>query len=111
VGAPVLHRQNGGVTSSNPSFNIHRMAQPSTNTEFLEALKGLIDGWCERRSLRPLARVLSPYLSFNGMTDGWSELAIALKSIRALDSEQISPKERGIVDDLIRATDIAVHGR
>jgi hypothetical protein len=85
------------------------MAGPSTNQEFLDALKGLIDGWCERRSLGPLARVLSPYLSFNGMTDGWGELAIALKSIRALDGDQLSTKERGVVDDLIRATDIAIH--
>ena len=84
------------------------MAHISTNEEFLDALKGLIDGWCERRSLRPLATVLNPYLSFNGMTDGWGELAIALKSIRALDGNQISIRERVLVDDLIRATDIAI---
>jgi hypothetical protein len=87
------------------------MTQPSSNQEFLNTLKGLIDGWCERRSLKPLARMLSPYLSFNGMTDGWGDLAIALKSIRALDSDQLSTKERGIIDDLIRATDTAIYGR
>lgn len=53
--------------------------------------------------------MLSPYLSFNGMTDGWAELALALKSIRALDGDQLSTKERQVVDDLIRATDIAIH--
>jgi hypothetical protein len=87
------------------------MTVPSTNTEFLEAIKTLVDGWCERRSLGPLSRVLSPYLSFNGMTDGWAELAVALKSIRALDGEHLSSKERGTVDDLIRATDVAIYGR
>jgi hypothetical protein len=81
----------------------------STNREFLDALKDLIEGWCERRCLRPLARVLNAYLSFNGMTDGWGELAIALKSIRALDGDHISANERRVVDDLIRATDIAIH--
>jgi hypothetical protein len=90
---------------------MQRMVVPSTNTEFLETLKGLIDGWCERRCLAPLSRVLSPYLSFNGMTDGWGELGVALKSIRALDGEHLSLKERGIVDNLIRATDVAIHGR
>jgi hypothetical protein len=85
------------------------MAQPTTNTEFLAALKNLIDGWCERRSLRPLARILSPYLGFSGMTDGWEELAVALKTVRAFDGEDISLREQGIVDDLIRATDKAVH--
>ena len=88
-----------------------RMVQPSTNQEFFDALKGLIEGWCERRSLGPLARVLSPYLSFNGMTEGWGELAIALKSIRALDGDQISTQERETVDDLIRATDIAIYSK
>jgi hypothetical protein len=87
------------------------MAHPSTNREFLEALKGLIYGWCERRSLEPLASVLSPYLGFNGMTDGWGELAIALKRIRALDGEQLTSGERAVVEDLIRATDVAIHGR
>ena len=87
------------------------MVVPSTNAEFLEALKGLIDGWCERRCLTPLSKVLGPYLSFNGMTDGWAELAFALKSIRALDGEHLSSKESETADDLIRATDVALHGR
>jgi hypothetical protein len=77
----------------------------------LETLKGVIDGWCERRCLTPLSRVLGPYLGFNGMTDGWGELAFALKSVRALDGEHLSSKECGIVDDLIRATDVALHER
>jgi hypothetical protein len=43
------------------------------------------------------------------MTDGWEELAVALKTVRAFDGEDISLREQGIVDDLIRATDKAVH--
>jgi hypothetical protein len=86
------------------------MVVPSTNTEFLEAIRGLIDGWCERRCLAPLSRTLNPYLSFNGMADGWAELAFALKSVRALDGEHLATKEFETVDDLIRATDVALHG-
>jgi hypothetical protein len=85
------------------------MSKPSTNQEFFSTLRDLIDGWCERRSLRPLARVLDPYLSFNGMTDGWGDLTVALKTIRALDSDLISTKEREVVDDLIRATQKIIH--
>jgi hypothetical protein len=85
------------------------MTRSSTNQEFLNALKGLIDGWCDRRSLAPLARVLSPYLGFNGLTDGWGELAVALKSVRALDGDQILADDRAVLDDLIRATDVAIH--
>jgi hypothetical protein len=87
------------------------MVVPSTNSEFLEVLKGLIDGWCERRCLAALSKVLGPYLSFNGMTDGWGELGLALKSVRALDREHLSSKECGTIDDLIRAIDVALHGR
>jgi hypothetical protein len=72
-------------------------------------LRGLVDGWCERRSLRPLSRILVPLLSFNGMTDGWGELAIALKSIRAQDGSELTPTERAKVDDLILATDKVIY--
>jgi len=76
-----------------------------SNAEFLEILTRLIEGWCDRRSFRPLSRILAAYLSFNGMTDGWGELGVALKSIRALDRGQLTPVEQAIVDDLIGAVD------
>lgn len=76
--------------------------------EFFEALKSLIEAWCDRRSLRPLSRILGPYLSFNGMTDGWGELGGGLKSIRALDRDLLTSAEQAIVDDLIRVADNAI---
>jgi hypothetical protein len=79
-----------------------------SNDEFFEALKGLIDGWCDRRSLRPLSHVLGPYLYFNGLTDGWTELATGLKSVRAQDREQLTAGEVAVVDDLIQATDTVI---
>jgi hypothetical protein len=80
-----------------------------SNDEFFEALKGLIDGWCDKRSLSPLSHVLGPYLGFNGLTDGWAELALGLKSIRAQDRDKLTAEEVAIVDDLIRATDKAIY--
>jgi len=82
-----------------------------SNSEFFEALGSLINGWCDKRSLRPLSRVLGPYLSFNGLTDGWAELAIGLKSVRAQDSEMLTAEEMVAINDLIRATDQAIYGK
>jgi hypothetical protein len=82
-----------------------------SNDEFFEAIKALVEGWCDKRSLRPLSRVLGLYLSFNGLTDAWAELAEGLKSVRAQDREQLTAEERATLDDLIRATDKAIYGK
>jgi hypothetical protein len=76
----------------------------TSNDEFFTALKDLIDGWCDKRSLAPLSRVLGPYLSFNGLTDGWAELARSLISVRAEDRDTLSAEEIAVVNDLIRST-------
>jgi hypothetical protein len=82
-----------------------------SNADFFEALKHLIDAWCDLRSLHPLSRILGPYLGFNGLTDGWGELGTSLKSIRALDRDQLTSVELAAVEDLIRMADDAVHRR
>jgi hypothetical protein len=76
----------------------------TSNDEFFTALKDLIDGLCDKRSLAPLSRVLGPYLSFNGLTDGWAELARSLISVRAEDRDTLSAEEIAVVNDLIRST-------
>jgi hypothetical protein len=81
-----------------------------SNDEFLQALGSLIDGWCNKRALRPLSRVLGPYLSFNGLTDGWAELARGLKSVRAQDRDMLTAEEIATINDLIRVTDTAIYG-
>jgi hypothetical protein len=82
-----------------------------SNAEFFEALRNLIDSWCDRRSYRPLSRILRPYLGFNGMMDGWGELSTGLKSIRTMDRDELAPSEQVAVDELIRAADLAMHKR
>lgn len=81
-----------------------------SNDDIFEALRSLIDAWCDRRSFRPLSRILGPYISFNGMTDGWTELATGLKAIRAVDRDQLTASELTTVDDLIRLIDKAIYG-
>ncbi|QOZ34070.1 hypothetical protein [Bradyrhizobium sp. CCBAU 53421] len=80
-----------------------------SNDEFFAELKGLIDAWCERRLLSPLSRILGPFLSFNGMTDGWGEVSAALKSTRAHDRNELTSSEQAKVDDLIQAATAVIH--
>jgi hypothetical protein len=43
-------------------------------------------------------------LSFNGLTDGWAELARSLISVRAEDRDTLSAEKIAVVNDLIRST-------
>lgn len=46
-------------------------------------LNQLIDAWCERRELRPLALLLPAYVSNAGLTDDWARVMEALRDLRA----------------------------
>jgi hypothetical protein len=81
-----------------------------SNGEFFETLGKLINGWCDKRSLGPLSRILGPYLAFNGLTDGWGELATGLKTVRAQYRNTLTAEEMATINDLIRATDKAIYG-
>jgi hypothetical protein len=87
------------------------MTQISSNDEFFNILNGLVDSWCDRRCLHPLARILGPYLGFNGLTDGWAELQDALKSVRALDRELLLEPELVAIGNLVNAIDRAIGDR
>jgi hypothetical protein len=79
------------------------------NAEFFALLRSLIDVWCDHHALKPLSRVLGPYLAFNGLTDGWGEILSALKDVRVLCREEISEAELETVGALIRAAERALH--
>jgi len=74
------------------------------NEAFFTDLRSLIEGWCDRRCLRPLGIVLPAYTSFNGMTDGWGELLKALKGL-ALVQDTLLPAEQETVADLRQAAE------
>jgi len=78
------------------------------NDAFFGALRTLIGKWCDRRCLNALHRILGAYLGFNGLTDGWGELRIALQNVRALARTELKTDELKKVDDLIRAADHAL---
>ena len=79
------------------------------NTEFFALLRSLIDAWCDHHALKPLSRVLGPYLAFDGLTDGWGEILNALKDVRAVCREDISEAELETVGALICAAERALH--
>jgi hypothetical protein len=85
------------------------MESAQSNADFFAIFRRLIEAWCDRRALRPLSRVLEPYLAFNGLTDGWGEILIALRDIRAQCREDISETELAALGELIRAAESAVH--
>jgi hypothetical protein len=82
-----------------------------SNDEFFTALRALIDGLCDERRLKPLARILPGYLAFNGLTDGWHELINALKAARGLGPDEFNPADWGTLNDLIHAAELAVSSR
>jgi hypothetical protein len=54
----------------------------SMELNLFETLDGLINGWCERRALRPLAYLLPAYPGVLANTDQQFQLLEALKTLR-----------------------------
>ena len=82
----------------------------ASNDAFFRDLRLLVEAWCDRRCLHALADVLPAFTSFNGMTDGWGELTVALKAA-SLSKDALTKHEREMVAQLRRAAENAVHGR
>ena len=80
------------------------------NEAFFAELRSLIDGWCDRRCLRPLGIVLPAYNSFNGMTNAWNDLLTALRTL-ALVQDAMLASEHEIVIDLRQAAEVALESR
>lgn len=64
-----------------------------------EPLAQLIDGWCDRRELRPLAMLLPAYTANAGLTDDWARLMEALYDLRAW--RRLPREEQAEVERLI----------
>ena len=61
-----------------------------------KTLDGLIDGWCERRELRPLY-LLRVYPGVLAQTDKQFQLLEALKSLKRLCRGYLTPEELRLV--------------
>jgi hypothetical protein len=73
------------------------MTSPSTGFDLLKTLDGLIDGWCERRALKPLGYLLRKYPGPLFHTDQQFELLDALKDVKGLCYHELTPDERRLV--------------
>ncbi len=58
-----------------------------------DVLQQLINAWCAREELHPLARILPSYLANNGLTDGWMELLGAISDTISLCQNVLRPEE------------------
>jgi hypothetical protein len=72
-------------------------------------LRQIIDGWCERRALRPLRVILQCYPLVSGLTDEWASLAMGLKTIRFQFANDLVAKELDQVIELQHLAESVVY--
>jgi hypothetical protein len=84
-----------GVHRSSPSSS----AEIPRSMEFnlFKTLDGLINGWCERRALRPLAYLLPAYPGVFAHTDQQFQLLEALKNLKILFRDHLTPEELRLI--------------
>jgi hypothetical protein len=75
--------------------------------DVLTDVSALIDAWCDRRELLPLARLLPAWLANNGLTDGWGAVLDALRTTRA--DARLPDDEATLVERSIAAIERAVY--
>jgi hypothetical protein len=68
----------------------------SIEFNLFKTLDGLIDGWCERRELRPLY-LLRVYPGVLAHTDQQFQLLEALKNLKRLCRDYLTPEELRLV--------------
>jgi hypothetical protein len=77
----------------------------ATDSEAFTLLDRLVDGWCERRALRPLSIILRSYPMVSPLSDGWHELRSALRDLRALRDPDVTDAEAEAVENALRSVE------
>ncbi len=93
------------MTASNLAIDPVRGPSPSSldgipqSMEFnlFTTLDGLVNGWCERRALSPLAYLLPAYAGVFAHTDHEFQLLEALKNLKRLCLDHLTPEELRLV--------------
>ena len=78
-------------------------------SQILSKLDKLIDGWCERRRLKPLRYILQNYPPFSGLTDEWGALLESLNNIKGLCGDELTAEEKKLLIEVINAVHDAVY--
>jgi hypothetical protein len=74
-----------------------------------DEIRKLVEAWCDRREYGALASLLAPWISNNGLTDGWEDLAAALRS--TANSKSLPDNERFILKQLWVELDTILRNR
>lgn len=69
----------------------------SMDFDLFKALDRLIDAWCERRALRPLAFLLAAYPGVFGQPVQEFELLEALKNVKRLGRDHLTSEELRLI--------------
>jgi len=69
----------------------------SIEFNLFKTLDSLINGWCERQALRPLAYLLPAYPGVFRHTDQQFQLLEALKNLKRLCRDQLTPEELRLI--------------
>jgi len=77
---------------------------------FTQTLDKLIDGWCERRALRPLQCLLRAYPGPLAHTDQKHQLLEALRDVKGLCRSDLTEDELRTLIELINALEDSLHG-
>jgi hypothetical protein len=71
-------------------------------SEISAMIAKLIDGWCERRALRPLGIILGGWPPPNGFSDEWEHVWAAMRHLRAMCRDDLARcGETHAVDQII----------
>src|SRR4026209_1495198 len=69
----------------------------SMEFNLFKTLDGLINGWCERRALRPLGYLLRAYPGVLAHTDEQFQLLEALKNLKRFCRDYLTPEELRLI--------------
>jgi IS1 family transposase len=76
--------------------------------DVVQQVETLVDGRCDRRTLRPLREILAVWPLTSTLTDDWAQVGDALRNVRAFAADELTDDESRTVDTLIAAVDRAV---
>jgi tRNA C32,U32 (ribose-2'-O)-methylase TrmJ len=77
---------------------------------FTQTLDKLIDGWCERRAIRPLQRLLPAYPAPLFHTDQKHQLLEAMRDVKGLCRANLTEDELRMLIELINTLEDSLHG-
>ena len=87
----------------------HRASQMiEDNQQLFSAIRLLAETWCDRRCFMALRFLLRGYPMVSPLADGWHELLVALKDVRAFARSELTDTELQTLSECIVAIERTV---